>query len=113
MFPPSTRSLCLLLIAAVTALSARQAVATSTNATWTGASTTSNNWSDTANWSGTNGNPDGGGTSVIHFAGTARLTPNNNYTDPTQFQQIFFDSGASSFTLSGARIKLFDTSADG
>ena len=81
------------------------AFAVTANAIWTGGGG-SNNWNDTSNWA--NGqNPDGSGSSFVHFAGTTRLTPLNDYGAYTQFQQILFDSGAGSFTLSGAAIKLY------
>lgn len=92
-------------VACIIACPAMVIAATTTNATWTGGSSSSNNWNDTANWVNAL-QPDGGGSSTIHFAGADRLTPNNDYGDYTQFNRIFFDNGASSFTLNGAAVKL-------
>ena len=98
-----------MLISAIVGVGLRSgvALATANPATWNGNSGTSSSWGDVANWNGTNGNPDGGGTGVVHFAGSNRLTPNNDYGAFTQFNQIQFDSGASSFQLNGNVIKLF------
>lgn len=84
---------------------ARVVAQTTPDATWTGGSTTSNNWNDNSNWSG-GLKPLGNAATTIRFAGSTRLTPNNDYSDYTQFNRIFFQSGASSFTLNGAVIKL-------
>lgn len=68
-------------------------------------------WSTSGNWT-SNTVPDGGsGDSIVHFAGSTGLTPNNDYSAFTQFKQILFDSGASSFTLNGNVIKLFSGDA--
>lgn len=76
--------------------------------TWTGGGG-DNNWSTTANW--TNAiRPDGN--DIIHFAGSTRLSNNNNLnTDGgSTFNsfRVFFDSGAGAFTLSGNLMKFFD-----
>ncbi len=67
--------------------------------TWDGGGT-DNLFGTATNW-----NPDGapatGSGNDLHFAGGTRLTPNNNYGDWSSFRNIMFDSGASSFTVSG------------
>jgi autotransporter-associated beta strand protein len=94
-------------IAFVLANAGERAFATANPATWNGGDYgNSHNWSDSGNWSGANGNPDGGGTTIIHFAGTTGLNPFNDYSAYVQFNQILFDSGAGAFTLSGAVVKL-------
>lgn len=64
------------------------------------------NWGTTANW-----NPDGvvytGSGNYVHFAGSTRTTPYNNYTAWDDFGGIVFDSGAGVFTISGNAIDLF------
>ena len=81
------------------------AFAVSNPATWTGGDYgTNHNWSNSGNW--TPSNPDGAGQTIIHFAGSTGLNPFNDYGAFTQFNQILFDAGASSFTLSGAAVKL-------
>lgn len=80
------------------------AQADTTNATWTGGGSSAN-WGNTGNWQ-SGQNPNGGGSTVIHFAGTTGLTPFNNYNGFTQFNQILFDSNAGVFNLKGAAIKL-------
>jgi autotransporter-associated beta strand protein len=83
------------------------ATLTANPATWNGGDyTNSHNWTDTGNWAGIGANPDGGGTTIIHFAGTVGPNPFNDYGAYTQFNQILFDSGSTAFTLSGAAIKL-------
>ncbi|MEY2486329.1 MAG: fibronectin-binding autotransporter adhesin [Verrucomicrobiota bacterium] len=84
------------------------ATLTANPATWNGGDyVNSHNWTDTGNWSGVNANPDGGGTTIVHFSGGTGPNPFNDYGAYTQFNQILFDSGATiSFTLSGAAIKL-------
>jgi autotransporter-associated beta strand protein len=78
---------------------------TTENALWTGGGST-DNWNDTANWSGGNQPQGADANTVIHFAGSTRITPNNDYGAFTLESQILFDSGASSFTLGGNAIKL-------
>ena len=73
--------------------------------TWTGGGS-NDDWGTSANWAG-GITPSGGGDDIINFAGTTRLTPNNNYGAFTQFQSIFFNSGAGFFTLNGNAIKLY------
>ncbi len=96
----------LLVAAAALLLCASGFAGTTTNAVWTGGSGITDNWNDTANWSGGNQPLGGNGSTVIHFAGSSRTTPNNDYGAFTLESQIVFDSGASSFTLNGNAIKL-------
>ncbi len=65
--------------------------------TWDGGDGSSNNWNVANNWDGA---APVANDSLI-FAGSTRLTPNNNFTAGTQFNGIAFASGAASFTLSG------------
>ena len=84
------------------------AAAVANTAVWTGESNGSDNFSDSANWqngSAPDGNPSA--FSVVQFGGSNRLNPQNNYGAYTQFGQVLFNSGAGSFTLSGAAIKLY------
>src|SRR5262245_5374979 len=55
---------------------------------------TANNWAD-------NSQPVTASDSDLHFAGSTRLTPNNNYGSFNAFRHFFFDSGAGSFTIGG------------
>ena len=73
--------------------------------TWTGGGS-DDNWGTSGNWSG-GVTPSGGGDDIINFAGSTRLTPNNNYTAFTQFQSILFSTGAGAFTLGGNDIKFY------
>lgn len=72
---------------------------------WDGGGT-DDNWGTGANW-----NPDGaptpGSGNDLYFAGTVRLTPYNNYTPWDDWRNIFFNSGAGSFTITGNPIDLF------
>jgi autotransporter-associated beta strand protein len=67
--------------------------------TWTGGSSTGNNFSDSANWGGT---ALASGNSLL-FAGSTRLTPNNDLTGLT-IGGIYFDPAAGAFTLGGNAI---------
>jgi len=64
-------------------------------------------WLTAANW-----DPTGGGgtapvaTDWLYFDGALRLTPNNNFTAGTVFQNITFNGGASAFTLGGNALTL-------
>jgi autotransporter-associated beta strand protein len=68
--------------------------------TWTGGGTT-NNWSDAANWDAAITNLDD-----LVFAGSVRLTPNNDTAADTPYSSITFASGAGAFVISGNRITL-------
>lgn len=61
-----------------------------------------NDFDTSENWD--NGVPAADDT--LEFAGTTRLTPNNNITADTSFAAITFISGAGSFSISGNRITL-------
>jgi autotransporter-associated beta strand protein len=67
---------------------------------WTGGHASSDNWSEADNWD--NGVPAVGDT--LEFAGTTRLTPNNDIAADTSFAAITFISGAGAFTIGGNRI---------
>ena len=65
-----------------------------------------NNWGTGANWTN-NSAPTLG--SIIRFDGSTRLTPDWNYTDYNNMNQIWFNAGASSFSLNstlGRSIKM-------
>ena len=75
-------------------------------------------------WDGGGGNDDWGTgdnwadnsapslSSEIHFAGSMRLTPFYNYGSFDPMYRIYFDAGASAFTLNGNSIKLADFSGN-
>jgi len=67
-----------------------------TNFYWNGGGT-DNNWTTGANWGGS---APGGG-EILHFAGSNRLTPINDLGAVNR-HKIFFDNGASSFSVSGS-----------
>ena len=79
-------------------------IAQTTNAVWDGTGATAM-WNDTANWAG-GSKPASGATTVIHFAGSTQTASVNDYVPFSVASQIVFDSGASSFTLSGNSVKL-------
>ena len=59
------------------------------------------NWTTGANWT-----PPVSGTEILHFAGTTRTTPNNNFPAGTVFSDIVFDAGAAVFTVGGNSISM-------
>ncbi|HEX9045499.1 MAG TPA: hypothetical protein VF988_00615, partial [Verrucomicrobiae bacterium] len=66
------------------------------NDTWNGASSTSGNWSDTANWGGsTVASGD-----LLFFGGVTRLVNTNNLSS-FSFGGITFNSGSGAFSLTG------------
>lgn len=73
---------------------------------WTGGGT-DNNWSTSANWSGPTMPPTSD--DFLHFAGSTRTTPNNDFSSNFPVDQILFDSGAASFHLTGNAVAFFDT----
>ncbi len=83
--------------------SANSSVATVTvrpmDSTWDGGGSTDNTMTD-ANWVG-DLYPQTGASSVMRFAGASRLAPTVNYPVDSAFGSIYFNSGASAFTLSG------------
>src|SRR5690348_10586192 len=73
--------------------------------TWNGGGT-DNNWSSGANWNGGIAPPNP--QNQLHFAGSTRVTATNDFAAGAAGHRIFFDSGASSFTLGGNGIRFFD-----
>ncbi len=73
--------------------------------TWNGGGTSSD-WSDTGNWGGSNGKQYG----IQNFAGSARTVNTNDNGGTLGTHRVFFNSGASSFTLRGDALQLFDYS---
>ncbi|MEO6095972.1 MAG: autotransporter-associated beta strand repeat-containing protein, partial [Fibrobacteria bacterium] len=69
--------------------------------TWTGAGG-NDNWSTSANWGGIAPLP---GDDLV-FAGSTRLTPNNDMTPGTSFNSITFSAGSGLFTVGGNYIAL-------
>lgn len=65
-----------------------------------------NNWTTGQNWADDSApaSPQGN----LNFAGSTRLTPNNNFAAYSGGFRIFFNSGAGAFTLNGNPIKFFD-----
>jgi fibronectin-binding autotransporter adhesin len=70
--------------------------------TWNGGSATGNNWSDSNNWSGVAIYPN----DSLFFDGATRLTPINDTAAGTTYSNITFNSGASSFAVSGNSVTL-------
>jgi fibronectin-binding autotransporter adhesin len=64
------------------------------------------NWGTGQNWTGDSA-PSPGSGNDLHFAGTTRLTPFNNYGAFDDFRNILFDSGAGSFVISGNSLDIF------
>jgi hypothetical protein len=62
-----------------------------------------NNWATANNW---NPNTAPIANDSLVFAGTTRLTPNNNFAAGTAFSNITFNSGAGAFTLVGNALDL-------
>lgn len=73
-----------------------------TSATWDGGGS-NNSWTNGVNWTN-NAAPDPDAT--LHFAGSTRLTPSNNFAVGTRFSSIYFDSDAGSFQLVGNPVTL-------
>lgn len=69
---------------------------------WNGGSATGNNWTDAANWSGVNANPN----ETLFFTGSARLNNTNDTPADTSYLNVIFNSGAGAFTLNGNPITL-------
>ena len=74
-----------------------------TTYTWTGGGA-SDNFSDTGNWGGANGNQTG----IQTFAGTNRLTPYADGSTTFNTYRIYFQTNAGSFAVSGREITLSD-----
>jgi autotransporter-associated beta strand protein len=73
--------------------------------TWSGGSTTDNNWSDPANWVGGAAPLNG---DAVTFAGSTRLNPVMDYT--INLSSVTFASGAGSFVITNAPGKLLTLS---
>jgi len=73
-----------------------------TTATWDGGGS-NNAWTNSVNWTN-NATPDP--TATLHFDGSTRLTPSNNFSAGTNFSSIYFDAGAGSFNLVGNPVTL-------
>lgn len=76
--------------------------------TWDGGANNSDNWSGNGAAGNNNWNPNRAPASNANliFAGTTRLTPNNNITNDFQVSGITFAANAGAFTLGGNRITL-------
>src|SRR3984893_1864871 len=72
---------------------------------WTGGGA-NNNWSTPANWSGPTMPPTSD--DFLHFAGSIRTTPLNDFSPNFPVDQILFDNGAASFILAGNAVGFFD-----
>ncbi len=72
--------------------------------TWTGGGS-DNNWGTGGNWGGS---APSSLQSYLNFGGTTKLNANNNYTAGSGGFQIYFNSGAGAFTLSGNAINFYD-----
>ncbi len=70
-----------------------------TDSTWDGGGS-DDNFKTEANWNN-DVYPDQGTSTKLTFAGSTRLSPNNNWAAGSVFNEIFFASGASSFTVGG------------
>ena len=64
------------------------------------------NWGTGANWIGSSA--PGSLQSYLNFAGSTRLNSTNNYPDYSGGFQIWFNSGAGSFSLYGNHLKFYD-----
>lgn len=71
--------------------------------TWNGGDADDDNWSSADNWNGTAVS----GNEILNFSGSTRLSAVNDITGYGGYQ-ILFNSGASSFTLSGNDFTLYD-----
>lgn len=91
------------LASTVAALLAGSFAALSANKTWDGGSPVNSLWQTGANW-----DLDGAPISndALFFAGTARLTPVNDFAANTLFNGITLNAGAGAFTLSGNALTL-------
>ena len=86
----------------IAALLAVQSAHAQTSLTWNGGAT-DDNWSNAANWGGTAPISN----EIFNFAGSTRLSPVNDIVGYNGYR-IFFNTGASGFTLSGNALTLFD-----
>lgn len=75
------------------------------SATWDGGGA-DNKWQTEANWD-QNVSPTTGTDVVLYFAGSTRLTPTNDYAAGSDFGSIYFNSGASAFTIGGNGLDIY------
>ena len=87
-------------------VSSAQLQANQTVDTWTGGGLT-NNWSEPANWSPA-GNQPPLSNDYLHFGGSVRPAPVNDFFPNFSVGQIIFNSGAAPFTLSGFSVGFFN-----
>src|SRR2546421_6146550 len=92
-----------LVAAAAAAMASTVGSAFAANFTWSGGGG-NDNWSTGANWAGTA--PAVDGTAALSFAGTTRLTPNNDLAGNTSFTGVTFNAGAGAFNLGGNALTL-------
>lgn len=76
-----------------------------TDATWDGGGANNNSLTE-ANWNN-DLYPLAGSSSIMRFAGSTRTTPSITHTANSAFSSIYFNSGASAFTLSGNAMNLY------
>lgn len=76
-----------------------------TDATWDGGGADNNSLTE-ANWVN-DVYPLAGSSSIMRFAGSTRTTPSINHAANSAFSSIYFNSGASAFTLSGNAMNLY------
>ena len=69
---------------------------------WSGGSSSTNNWTDAANWAGTA--PTAG--SMLVFSGSTRPGPVNDFAANTNFSSLTFDPSSGPFTLTGGSVFL-------
>lgn len=80
--------------------------------TWDGASGTTGNWSDAANWSTSGGSvvPSGNIQGYANFDGSTRLNNTNDFSAGSGGFQIYFKNTAGAFNLYGNAINFYDFS---
>jgi len=71
---------------------------------WSGGDS-ANGWSGSNNWGGADPGP--ATDKDLHFAGSQDPSPVNDYGEWSDWRHIYFDSGAASFTVTGAAIDWF------
>src|SRR5947209_11654957 len=99
--PSHSRTLCAL-FALVLLLIAVTVPAIAADKTWDGGGG-DNNWLTGANWDADTAPV---ANDSLFFDSNVRLTPNNNFTAGTVFQNITFNGGADVFTLSGNSVAI-------
>jgi hypothetical protein len=76
--------------------------------TWDGGDVDDNLWTSATNWVGDVAPVEG---DYLVFAGSTRLTPNNDFANETSFGSITFSLGAGNFTLSGNNFIIYGGSS--